>query len=162
MGWTVLCVSKISAAQVTRKMILERAGYKVIAIANPEEAMRIFTASAVGAVVLGDSIQAEQRNNLARTFKRLSPAVPIIALSQTSGSQVPPGIVDEQLESLGDPQLLLEALKRVLVRDRDSSASSRTTAAPDSDGVASNTVASEGTASADPPTGANRSKNSAV
>jgi len=148
-------------------MILERAGYKVIAIANPEEAVRIFTASAVDAVVLGDSIQADQRNDLARTFKRLSPSVPILALSQTSGSQVPAGIVDEQLESLGDPQLLLEALKRVLVRGGDRSASSRTTPAPESDGAAnnaaaSNAPASEGTATADRPTGANKSKKSAV
>jgi DNA-binding NtrC family response regulator len=122
MGWTVLCVSKISAAQVTRNMILERAGYKVIAIANPEEAVRIFAASALDAVVFGDSIQPDQRNDLARSFKRLDSSIPIIALSKTSGSQVPPGIVDEQLESLGDPQLLLEALKRVLARDGDASA----------------------------------------
>jgi len=156
MGWTVLCVSKISPAQVTRNMILERAGYKVIAIANPDEAVRIFTASALDAVVFGDSIQPGQRNDLARTFKRLNSSVPIIALNNTSGSQAPSGIVDEQLESLGDPQLLLEALKRVLVRDGDSSASSRTAPAPESDGVtnnapankaaASNAPASEGTA----------------
>jgi DNA-binding NtrC family response regulator len=148
-------------------MILERAGYKVIAIANPEEAVRIFMPSAVDAVVLGDSIQADQRNDLARTFKRLSPLVPIIALSNTSGSQVPSGIVDEQLESLGDPQLLLEALKRVLARDGDSSAFSRTAPAPESDGVANNAAAGnapagEGTATADRPTGANKSKTSAV
>lgn len=153
MGWTVLCVSTISAAQVTRKMILEQAGYKVIAIANPEEAVRIFTATAIDAVVLGDSIQADQRNDLARTLKRLSPSVPMIALNKTSGSQVPAGIVDEQLESLGDPQLLLEALKRALVRDGDSSTSSRTTPAPESDGAASSAPASEGIATADRPNG---------
>ena len=137
-------------------MILERAGYKVIAIANPDEAVRIFTASALDAVVFGDSIQPGQRNDLARTFKRLNSSVPILALNNTSGSQSPSGIMDEQLESLGDPQLLLEALKRALVRDGDSSASPRTAPAPESDGVtnnapankaaASNAPASEGTA----------------
>lgn len=161
MGWTVLCVSKISPAQVTRNMILERASYKVIAIANPEEAVRIFTASAIDAIVFGDSIQADQRNDLARTFKRLSPSVPIIALNNTSGSQVPPGIVDEQLESLGDPQLLLEALKRVLASDGDGNASSLITSARKSDGAASNAPAGDGTAT-DRPTGANKSKKSAV
>jgi DNA-binding NtrC family response regulator len=111
-------------------MILERAGYKVIAIANLDQAVRIFTAYALDAVVFGDSIQDDQRTELARTFKRLNPAVPIIALSKTSGSQVPAGIVDEQLESLGDPQLLLEALKRVLAHDGNGSANS----APSHDG----------------------------
>ncbi len=162
MGWTVLCVSKISAAQVTRNMILERAGYKVIAIANLEEAVRIFTASALDAVVFGDSIQPDQRNDLARALKQLNSSVPIIAFSKITGSQAPPGIVDEQLESLGDPQLLLEALKRVLPRDGDGVASSRTTPAWESDGAASNDPASDGTATADRPTGVNKSKNSAV
>ena len=117
MGWTVLCVSKISAAQVTRNMILERAGYKVIAIANPDEAARAFAASPIHAVIFGDSIQADRRIELARTIKRLDPSVPIIALSKTSGSQFPAGIVDEQLESLGDPRLLLDALQRALGDD---------------------------------------------
>ena len=111
-------------------MILERAGYKVIAIANPDEAARAFAASPIHAVIFGDSIQADRRIELARTFKRLDPSVPIIALSKTSGSQFPAGIVDEQLESLGDPRLLLDALQRVVARDGDGSASD----APSRDG----------------------------
>jgi hypothetical protein len=143
-------------------MILERASYKVIAIANPDEAVRIFTASALDAVVFGDSIQLDQRNDLARTFKRLNPSVPIIALNKTTGSQVPPGIVDEQLESLGDPQLLLEALKRVLPRDGDGDAFSRNAPAQQSDGAASDDSASDATATADRPRDAKRSKNPIV
>lgn len=122
MGWTVLCVSKISPAQITRNMILERAGYQIIAIDDPDEAMRIFKTSVVDAVVFGDSINGDQRFQLARTFKTLNRAVPIVALSKTSGSQMPTGLVDQQLESLGDPHLLLEALRRLLSRDGDGSA----------------------------------------
>jgi len=102
-------------------MILERAGYQIIAIDDPDEAVRIFKTSVVDAVVFGDSINGEQRFQLARTFKGLNRAVPIIALSKTSGSQFPAGLVDQHLESLGDPHLLLEALKRVLSRDGDGS-----------------------------------------
>ncbi len=129
MGWTVLCVSKISPAQITRNMILERAGYQIIAIDDPDEAVRIFKTSVVDAVVFGDSINGEQRFQLARTFKGLNRAVPIIALSKTSGSQSPAGLIDQHLESLGDPHLLLEALKRVLSRDGNGSAHT----APDHD-----------------------------
>lgn len=161
MGWTVLCVSKISPAQVTRNMILERAGYKVIAIANPDEAASAFAASAIDAVVFGDSIQADQRTELARTFKRLNPAVPIIALSKTSGSQVPAGIVDEQLESLGDPQLLLEALKRMLARDGNGEASSRIALARASNGATSSGADKDAQAPGNA-TGAHKSKNSSI
>jgi DNA-binding NtrC family response regulator len=143
-------------------MILERAGYKVIAIANPDEAVRIFTASALDAVIFGDSIQLDQRNDLARTFKRLNSSVPIIALSNTSGSQAPSGIVDEQLESLGDPQLLLEALKRVLPRDGDGAASSLITPARKSDGAANGAGAVDRPAIADQKTDPKAPENSAV
>ena len=122
MGWTVLCVSKISPAQITRNMILERAGYRIVAIDDPNEAVRMFKTSVVDAVVIGDSMNGELRFQLARTFKTLNSAVPIVALSNTSGSQMPAGLVDQQLESLGDPHLLLEALKHVLSRDGDGSA----------------------------------------
>src|SRR5579859_705182 len=121
MEWTVLCVSKISPAQITRNMILERAGYQIVAIDDPDEAVRIFKTAVVDAVVFGDSINGEQRVQLARAFKSLNRAVPIIALSKTSGSQFPAGLVDQHLESLGDPHLLLEALRRVLARDGDGS-----------------------------------------
>ncbi len=119
MGWTVLCVSKISPAQVTRNMILERVGYNVVAVGDPAEAVRVFTASTIAAVVLGPSMPAGQGLELAVAFKRLNRSVPIIALTQTSGSQLPAGVVDEQLECLGDPQLLLESLQRVLARNGD-------------------------------------------
>ena len=127
MGWTVLCVSKISPAQVTRNMILEQAGYNVVSIGDPADAIRVFTASVstasvsaasrIAAVVLGPSMPADQGLELAVAFKRLNRSVPVIALSQTSGSQLPAGVVDEQLECLGDPQLLLESLQRVLARN---------------------------------------------
>jgi DNA-binding NtrC family response regulator len=125
MGWTVLCVSKSSPAQITRNMILERAGYQIVAIDDPDEAVRIFKTSVVDAVVFGDSINGEQRFHLARLFKSVNEAVPIVALSRTSGSQLPAGLIDQQLESLGDPRLLLEALKRVLPQDGNGSAQSQ-------------------------------------
>jgi DNA-binding response OmpR family regulator len=121
MGWTVLCVSKISPAQITRNMILERAGYQLVAIDDPDEAVRIFKTCEISAVVFGDSINGEARFQLARAFKALNRAVPIVALSKTSGSQLPAGLIDKHLESLGDPHLLLEALKRVLSQDGDGS-----------------------------------------
>jgi CheY-like chemotaxis protein len=98
-------------------MILERAGYKVISTTNPDAAVRIFTGSPFDAVVFGDSLPPDQRLELALKFKSLNPSVPIVALSNCSGSQFASGIVDEQLESLGDPQLLVEAVKSVLARN---------------------------------------------
>lgn len=99
---------------MTRNLILERAGYRVVSTNDPGEATRIFIATPVHAVVFGDSIPSEQRVQLARSLKNANGAIPIIAFNNSNGTQISAGIVEEQLESLGDPQLLLEALERVL------------------------------------------------
>ena len=67
MGWTVLCVSKISPAQVTRNIILELAGYKVIAIANVEEADRL----------LPEALQRVLNRNAIRAGDRAAKALPL-------------------------------------------------------------------------------------
>lgn len=86
-------MNKSSPAQVTRNLILERAGYRVVSASDPAEATAIFSSKVVHAVVFGDSLHADQRVELARSFKRLNNSVPIVALSKTSGTQIPPGLV---------------------------------------------------------------------
>ncbi|HST77194.1 MAG TPA: hypothetical protein VLN58_01760 [Verrucomicrobiae bacterium] len=114
MGLTILCVSRASAAQVTRNLVLEQAGYRVLATEDPSEAERIFSDGGVHAVVFGETIQAQQRIELGASFKRLNSSVPIVFLYCMNGFRVPPGIADEQVESLGGPKILLQALGRVL------------------------------------------------
>ena len=114
MGLTILCVSRASVAQVTRNLVLEQAGYRVLATEDPSEAERIFSSGGIHAVLLGETIQAQQRIELGASFKRINPSVPIVFLYRMNGFRVPPGIADEQVESLGDPRVLLQALRRVL------------------------------------------------
>lgn len=120
MGLTILCVSRASPAQVTRNLVLERAGYRVLATADPGEAEQIFGQSPVNAVVFGETVEAQQRIELGASFKRMKPSVPIVFLYKMNGFRVPPGIADEQVEFLGGPRLLLQALDRVLGRTADS------------------------------------------
>lgn len=114
MGLTILCVSRASAAQVTRNLVLEQAGYRVLATEDPTEAERIFSGGEIHAVLFGEAIQAQQQIELGTSFKRTNPSVPIVFLYRMNGFRVPPGIADEQVESLGGPRLLLQALRRVL------------------------------------------------
>lgn len=114
MGFTILCVSQASAAQVTRNLVLQQAGYRVLATDDPGEAERIFADGQINAVVFGETIQAQQRIELGTSFKSIRPTVPIVYLYKMNGFRVPPGIADEQVEFLGGPKLLLAALDRVL------------------------------------------------
>lgn len=114
MGLTILCVSQLSAAQVTRNLVLEQAGYSVVATDDPAEAERIFRRGEISAVVFGETVLAEQRIELGTNFKRIKPRVPIVFLYRMNGFRLPAWIADEQVEYLGGPTLLLQALHRAL------------------------------------------------
>jgi DNA-binding NtrC family response regulator len=120
MGLTILCVSRISTAQVTRNLVLEQAGYRVLATEDPEEAERLFAASEINAVIFGETMRAQQRIELGTSFKRMKPAVPLVFLYKMNGHPVPPAIADEQVEYLDGPRPLLQALDRVLGRSERS------------------------------------------
>lgn len=117
MNWTILSVSLNSATQVTRNLILERAGYRVIAADDLKEALQLFEQQAVDAVLLADSMNAEYREKLGASLKRLRPAVPIVMLCNMGDSRTLRQIADEQVEAGDGPQSLLDALARVLKRD---------------------------------------------
>lgn len=102
-------------------MILEQAGYKVLATDDAAEALQIFSSMRVHAVILGDFIDGEERLKVGRGCKQLKPAVPIVVLYRMSGFRVTPDIADEQVELLDDPQYLLDAIGRVLARKDGSS-----------------------------------------
>lgn len=110
---TVLSISQHSATQITRNLILERAGYKVLSAGDLPEALRLFEAHPVDAVVLGDSVSAEERQRLGSSLKRLKP-VPIVMFCKMSDSRILRELADEHVESHEDPRSLLDALERVL------------------------------------------------
>ena len=116
MSRTVLSVSQHSATQITRNLILERAGYRVLSTLDLKEAVRIFQNNEVHAVVLGDSISPENRRELCGNMKRLKPPVAIVMVCKMNDSRALREMADEQVEALEDPRVLLEALARVLQR----------------------------------------------
>lgn len=109
----VLSVSQHSATQITRNLILERAGYRVLSTGNPEEAIRLFQAHFIDAVVLGDSLSAEDREHLGSSLRRLKP-VPIVMFCKMNDSRALRELADEQVETDESPRSLLEALERVI------------------------------------------------
>jgi len=114
MGLTILCISRVSPAQVTRNLVLEQAGYSVLATDDAGQAEQLFRQDHISAVVFGETMRADDRIELATAFKRFKPSVPILFLYKMTGFRVPPGIADEQVEFLGGPKLLLQALERLL------------------------------------------------
>ena len=113
---TVLSVSQHSATQITRNLILERAGYRVLSAGDVKEALHLFENNDVHAIVLGDSLSPERRHELGSSFKRLKQSVPIVMVCRMSDSRALREMADEQVDAFEDPKFLLEALERVLLR----------------------------------------------
>lgn len=116
MSVTVLSVSQHSAAQITRNLILEQAGYRVLSTGDLKEAIHLFENNEVHAVVLGGSVSPERRYELGQNFRRVKPLVPIVMVCRIGDSRALREIADAHLEALDDPKSLLEALERVLER----------------------------------------------
>jgi DNA-binding NtrC family response regulator len=111
---TVLSVSQHSATQITRNLILERAGYRVLSTGDLTEAVNLFEKNDVHAVVLSDSISAEKRQALGASLRRLKPVIPIVMICKMNDSRAVRETADEQVEALEDPEVLLQALDRAL------------------------------------------------
>jgi DNA-binding NtrC family response regulator len=114
---TVLSVSQHSATQITRNLILERAGYQVISSGDLSEAVRLFSDNTIHAVVLGGSLSDESRQELGSCMKRMKPQVPIVMFCKTTDSRALRELADEQVESSESPQMLLDALGRIFQRN---------------------------------------------
>lgn len=115
-GRSVLAVSHDPHVQQIRNMVLESAGYKVLAALDQEEALRLLKEHEVDLVVLGHSIPLQERLLLAHLIKKYRPKVKILVLHaqwEVCPQWVNEGLVDDCIFALEGPEMLLAALQRL-------------------------------------------------
>jgi DNA-binding NtrC family response regulator len=78
---TILCIDDDETALNIRKMVLEMAGYSVLAAIDVESAIQLFTSSAVDVVISDHLLQGKTGTELAAEMKRLKPMIPIVIMS---------------------------------------------------------------------------------
>jgi two-component system, OmpR family, response regulator CpxR len=83
---TLLCVDDNQTALQVRKLVLESAGYSVLAANNFVTAMELFSSSAVDLVLSDHVLEDGTGTELAAAIRKLKPYVPIAIIS---------GLVDE-------------------------------------------------------------------
>jgi CheY-like chemotaxis protein len=77
----VLCVDDEQIGLRVRKILLERAGYRVLTAPDGPSALDIFTAEPVEAVVLDYSMPGMDGGEVAVRMRQTKPEVPILLLS---------------------------------------------------------------------------------
>jgi DNA-binding response OmpR family regulator len=111
---TILCVDSEPTLLATRELVLESAGY-VVVTSDPRNALTLFVAHRVDAVVLHVGSTETEVASLAARLKRTNPIVPILLL--TAFNFVSESLqlhIDASVCSGDGPVAMLYALKALL------------------------------------------------
>ena len=77
----ILCVDDERVGLEVRKMLLERAGYRVLTALDGAAGLALFAREPIEAVVLDFSMPGMTGDQVARNMRRVKPAIPILMLS---------------------------------------------------------------------------------
>lgn len=111
----VLCVDDEAVGLRIRKILLERAGYRVLTAHDGSSGLEIFSAHPVEAVVLDYSMPGMHGGEVARRMRQTKPEVPILLLSAYVGLPAEVrSIVDVYMTKGEGAPTLLKRLKGLL------------------------------------------------
>jgi CheY-like chemotaxis protein len=77
----ILCVDDETVGLEVRKMLLERAGYRVLTALDGREGLDLFETEAVDAVILDYAMPGMNGGQVAMEMRRVKPEIPILMLS---------------------------------------------------------------------------------
>src|SRR5271169_6128829 len=111
----VLCVDDEVVGLQIRKILLERAGYRVLTATDGPSGLEIFSAEPVEAVVLDYSMPGMHGGEVAVRMRQVKPQVPILLLSAYMGLSVEvTSLVDLYMTKGEGAPVLLEKLGSLL------------------------------------------------
>jgi CheY-like chemotaxis protein len=111
----VLCVDDELVGLQVRKLLLERAGYRVLTAQDGHAGLEIFAAEPIEAVVLDYSMPGMHGGEVAARMRQIKPAVPILLLSAYVGlSPEVTSLVDLYMTKGQGADLLLTNLSSLL------------------------------------------------
>ena len=94
----ILCVDDETVGLQVRRLLLERAGYRVLTALDGPTGIEIFRREPVEAVVLDYSMPGMTGGEVARNLRQIKPNVPILMLS--AYTSLPPevdGLIDQAM-----------------------------------------------------------------
>jgi CheY-like chemotaxis protein len=111
----VLCVDDEQVGLKIRKILLERAGYRVLTAPDGPSGLAIFSTEPIEAVVLDYSMPGMHGGEVAGRMRQLKPRVPILLLSAYMGlSSEVTSLVDLYMTKGEGAPVLLEKLGSLL------------------------------------------------
>ncbi len=117
----ILCVDDEVVGLRVRKILLERAGYRVLTAENGNSGIEIFATQPVDAVVLDYAMPGMHGGEVAKRMRQAKPQVPILLLSAYVGlPEEVSGLVDIYMTKGEGAPALLTKLSNMLSLQRAS------------------------------------------
>lgn len=111
----VLCIDDEPSILVVHKLVLESAGYTVVTAATGHDALKLFAAQPVDAVLLDHKLPDLDGGIVAASMKNKKSAIPIVMLSANeSVPEIAAEWIDVFVSKGGSPKVWLNALAELL------------------------------------------------
>ncbi len=107
-------ISHHETVLASRNAILEAAGFSVLATMNGQEFVRLLRQHVVDLVVLGDSIDEQERHRLASDARKLAPGARILMVYRAGDSSPYTRLADAYVEALVGPQELVKTARELV------------------------------------------------
>jgi CheY-like chemotaxis protein len=110
----ILCVDDEEIPRTLRKLILEKKGYHVTAVASGAEALELLDRTIVDLVLSDQIMPGMSGTELTKFVKAVHPAMPVILISGVNEIPVDANHADRFISKVGGPELLFKTIAEVL------------------------------------------------
>lgn len=110
----ILCVDDEPNSLILRKLVLEKAGYRVLPASSAAQAFEVFSREKVDLVLSDQLMPGGTGTELAKKIKNVSPDLPVIVISGVN--EVPPDAdsADMFMSKVEGPQAMCEKISSLL------------------------------------------------
>jgi CheY-like chemotaxis protein len=110
----ILCVDDEANALLLRKLVLEKAGYRVLTANSPAEALKVFASEPVDLVLSDQLMPGQTGTQLARQIKTLSPEIPVLVISGVNEIPLDADSADLFMSKVEGPEAMCEKISSLL------------------------------------------------
>lgn len=110
----ILCVDDEEIPRTLRKLILQKQGYEVIAVASAREALEILAEQAIGLLLTDQIMPGMLGTELTKRVKAATPDMPVIIISGVNEIPVDAGYADRFISKVEGPEALFQGVAAVL------------------------------------------------
>jgi len=119
----ILCVDDEENQLAVRKLVLEQAGYAVLAASSGQQALALLASHPIDLVLSDHLMPGLTGTELARQIKAANPDLPVILISAVNEIPEDAAYADLFMSKLDGPQAMCQNISTVLARSKNGSSS---------------------------------------